>query len=251
MSFVTNIARYLTPYNAPCHKYRLGQNKDGGYVVPLELILSADTLYSYGVGDNVDFEWHLFNIHPKIRIFLFDPYITTFPCRWEGCTFLSEGIGPKKEDKFDTLNNHITRFGGSRLLVKMDVEGAEWTSLAEANLEQVICLVLELHQLGNSSEQEQLLARLAEEFFVYHVHANNYLGTEIINGFIKGRGDDQNQMQIDAMVEGSIVIPTCLEVTYINRQYCPSENMLASPLPSTYDYPCCPDLPDIPLNFWL
>ena len=52
MSFLDNILVFDTEYT----KVRVGDKKDGGYVVLEEVSLDTETLYSYGVETNSSFE---------------------------------------------------------------------------------------------------------------------------------------------------------------------------------------------------
>lgn len=68
--------------------------------------------------------------------------------------------------------------GRSRLVIKMDIEGAEYAALATLSdeaLSRSAMLLVEFHRLGAHLEDVLRLARrLKEAFVVAHVHANNY-----------------------------------------------------------------------------
>ena len=78
---------------------------------------------------------------------------------------------------FDTMQSQFTRNGdaATHLVVKMDVEGAEWDSLLLApdavfqNIEQ---LNVEFHHVG-MPQHVAVLKRLKQFFHVAHVHYNN------------------------------------------------------------------------------
>jgi hypothetical protein len=79
---------------------------------------------------------------------------------------------------FDTLGNQIAKNGDDRrrLIVKMDVEGAEWDSFLFASdsvLANIDQLVVEFHH----AHEERFLAavqRLTHLFYVAHLHFNNF-----------------------------------------------------------------------------
>jgi len=68
--------------------------------------------------------------------------------------------------------------GRNRLIVKMDIEGAEYgafASLADGEFARLGLLLVEFHDLGaHLAEVETLARRLARDFAVVHVHANNF-----------------------------------------------------------------------------
>jgi hypothetical protein len=81
---------------------------------------------------------------------------------------------------FDSFTNQLTRNGdaGRRLLVKMDVEGAEWDSLLETPasvLERIDQLAIEMHGNGPDTwKQFLVVSKLKDQFHVAHLHFNNY-----------------------------------------------------------------------------
>jgi hypothetical protein len=79
---------------------------------------------------------------------------------------------------FDTIANQFAKNGDAskRIVMKIDVEGAEWDSLLTApqeTLEQIDQLAVEFHGV----EDEKSIAvveRLKKHFEVAHVHYNNF-----------------------------------------------------------------------------
>jgi hypothetical protein len=79
---------------------------------------------------------------------------------------------------FDTLQNHISKNGhtGKRLIVKIDVEGAEWDSLLatpDAVLDQIDQMLMELHGV-NEPRFLASVRRLKEKFYLVNLHFNNW-----------------------------------------------------------------------------
>ena len=166
-----------------CELQRFGRRYDGGYLMCANLMKSAEAVYSYGIGGNDD--WGCAVAGPlNAPLHQYDCYNTDVPPCGERtlAQFHAECIGPARETisgrPFDTIVNHIQRNGhtGKRLIVKMDVEGSEWRSLAEAPqhvLNAIEQLAIEFHGV----EQPAFLAtvtRLNEFFYVAHIHHNNY-----------------------------------------------------------------------------
>jgi hypothetical protein len=98
--------------------------------------------------------------------------------------FHDQCVGPRREvsegQPFDTLPSQIAANGddGKPLLVKMDIEGAEWESLLatpDAVLDEFVQLPMELHLRGaDEATFVQVVRRLKEHFFLVNVHFNNW-----------------------------------------------------------------------------
>ena len=79
---------------------------------------------------------------------------------------------------YDTLSNQVARNGdaGKHLVVKMDVEGAEWASLLatpDSVLDSIDQLVIEFHGTGGARFVDTV-EKLKRHFYLVHFHANNY-----------------------------------------------------------------------------
>ena len=167
-----------------CTLARLGSAHDGGYLVCKNLLEEVESGYSYGVGPNDEFgceissrylipvhQYHCFDIPPVCPLGLF--------------VFHDKCIGPRtrKADSrsFETLTNQIAKNGdtGKRLIVKMDIEGAEWASLMETPtevLETIDQLPMELHGV-NERQFLEVLQKLKRTFHLVNVHFNNFACT--------------------------------------------------------------------------
>lgn len=173
-------------------KLRIGSANDGGYVMVDRLSSHQDVL-SYGLSWNVTFDLDL--AQRGHRIFMFDHTIEGLTANHANFNYLKEGVGTTSstDDLLDTIDNHIARLGlsGDNLILKMDVEGAEWDVLDEMSLgtlrkfEQI---VLELHDfrlIGDpvwSARAGRVLSKLAANFHLHHVHANNCAPIVVIEG---------------------------------------------------------------------
>jgi hypothetical protein len=103
-------------------------------------------------------------------------------CKTGNTIFHDECIGNRRQTVesrlFDTLANQISKNGdgGKRLIVKIDVEGAEWDALMatpDAVLERIDQLPMELH---GSHERRflQVVRKLKRTFWVANLHFNNW-----------------------------------------------------------------------------
>ena len=167
----------------------------------------------------------------------YDCFVTTRPkCAGGTFVFHEECVGDPAVDAehrvFDSLANQIARNGdlGKQLVVKMDVEGAEWESLAKAPdevLARIDQLVVEFHGTG-ARHFVETLARLKRMFVVAHVHFNNVTC-------------DSGAAPFPARV---------YEVLFVNRALARYDDVEAVPrLPSLLDSPNNPKLQDCQANW--
>ena len=80
---------------------------------------------------------------------------------------------------FDFPEHQFERNGdaGKRLVVKMDVEGAEWDTLAKASdatLDRIDQLAIELHGVQDPDQLAAVIRRLKQFFYVASLHFNNF-----------------------------------------------------------------------------
>ncbi len=167
---------------ADCRLERFGEPNDGGYLMCGNLLGSVKAGYSYGI--NGYDKWGC-DIASKlnVRVHQYDCFNLRRPSCSSGTTvFHPDCIGPSRQTDekgrlFDTLENQFAANGdgASRVVVKMDVEGAEWDTLQQAPsslLERIDQLAIEMHHLG-SEQQIAVVRRLKEFFYLAHLHYNN------------------------------------------------------------------------------
>jgi hypothetical protein len=165
-----------------CTLKRFGGVNDGGYLMCQNLIAGLGSAYSYGIdtednwGCQVSREFGV----PVHQYDCFTPHRPS--CQGGRAVYHNECIGPKKESiesrPFDTLANQISKNGdsGKRLIVKIDVEGAEWNSLLatpDAVLDRIDQLPMELHGV-NEARFLEVVRKLKRTFYPVTLHFNNY-----------------------------------------------------------------------------
>lgn len=214
-----------------CSLARFGNANDGGYLMCDNLLAAARSAYSYGI-DGRD-EWGCaIATRLRVPVHQYDCFVTTRPtCAGAAFVFHEECIGNAATDSenrvFDTLASQIGKNGdhGKRLVVKMDVEGAEWDALLTtplAVLGRIDQLVVEFHDTDQPRFIDTL-ATLNKTFVVAHVHFNNI-----------------------TCHEGARPFPAyAYEVLFVNRTLAKVDTSEARPLlPSPLDSPNSPTLPD-------
>jgi hypothetical protein len=171
---------------ADCSFERFGEPHDGGYLMCGNLLNAVEAGYSYGIS-GYD-QWGC-DVATKLQVPLhqYDCFDLRQPACPHGETFFhAECVGPllklEKGRVFDTVHNQIAKNGDTRkrLVVKMDVEGAEWDSLLatpDEMWDQIDQLAIELHGV-NEERFLTVVQRLKEFFYLAHLHFNNYSCTD-------------------------------------------------------------------------
>lgn len=172
---------------ANCELERFGEQNDGGYVMCGNLLSGAHAAYSYGIsgydGWGCDMAARLSSTTHQ-----YDCFDQRAPACTKGRTIfhpLCIAAAARVDDAkriFQPLEQQIQENGdaGRRIIVKMDVEGAEWESLLATPdhiLQNIDQLAVELHGVD---EQQYLdvVRKIKRMFHVAHVHANNQTCSE-------------------------------------------------------------------------
>ena len=178
----------LTPVTLEnCQLARFGGVNDGGYLMCLNLLDGIQSAYSYGIG--TDDVWGCsVSLAFRVPVHEYDCF-NPIKVACDGGTLRlnPECVGPRTETidgkPFDTLASQIAKNGdtGKRLVVKMDVEGAEWNSILatpDEVLDTIEQMPMELHGVD---EPEVLagLRKLKTHFHLLSVHWNNQACTKL------------------------------------------------------------------------
>ena len=228
-------ARMLRPMQSPeLELIRVGGATDGGYVMAKPL--TASGAISIGVGSDVT--WDTDIGARGIPVAMFDHTVRKPPSHVPKGSFHRVGVGPIIGSRTKPLNQLVALAGfagRTDLILKMDVEGAEWSVLAEpkpADLLPFSQIVLELHGLSRLKEEApgaQLLAAMqnvTRHHVPIHVHANNY--DEIVRF-------------------GNWWFPNAIEVSFLRRDLIENPTP-ASNMRSDLDAPCDPRVTEIDLS---
>jgi hypothetical protein len=233
-----DIMRMLRPHRLKgAGKVRIGRHFDGGYTM-LDRFDGIEAAYSLGINDEIS--WDLNMAQKGVKIFQYDHTIEGLPYDHPLFNWKRIGITGKmgEADNLATLESLIEANGhrGNRsLILKCDIEGAEWDMLMHAPNEiirQFSQIVMELHNLhhvcapGPADAVRKAIGNLYSSHKVVHVHANNYGGIGVVGGF---------------------PVPRVLEVTLARLDLGEFEISDES-FPTAIDMPCNRDAADIYLG---
>jgi hypothetical protein len=168
-----------------CTLKRYGSAHDGGYLMCENLIDGVQSAYSYGISTEDNWGCDMsrqFNVTVH-QYDCFTPHRPT--CDGGRFVFHDECVGPRAETRdgqaFDTFASQIARNGDAdkNLVVKADIEGAEWDSLMatpDPVLDRISQMPMELH---GTDEQKILdtVRRLKRHFHLVNLHFNNWACT--------------------------------------------------------------------------
>lgn len=185
---------------------RIGNKNDGGYLM-LDDFMDSTVAYSFGI--NTDVTWDSDMVDRGYEVYMYDHTINELPYERDGFRFFKKGIADKKNHVDDVehlediirMNNHLEE---SNMILKMDVEGAEWGFISLTNeniLKKFRQCVFEFHNLLDMNKFDlhmECIKKLNKVFMPVHVHANNYG---------------------DVICCTNKIYPDSIEVTYVNKEY--------------------------------
>ncbi len=230
---------HLRPYDIlGSRKLRVGAAHDGGYVM-LDRLRPSQIVFSYGLSWNIAYELDL--AQRGMTLFMFDHTIDGLTVEHANFTWFKEGLGASTdvEARLHRLEDHVARLapGEQGMILKLDVEGAEWAALAKMPIDllgRFEQIVMELHDFRLISDPawrdvaSAALANLGQQFTLHNVHANNHAPVVIVDG---------------------VPVADVIEVSYIRTDLV--ERRQSSTLfPSYLDSPNDPNRPEIPLWFF-
>lgn len=186
---ISKILKRLLPYKTGFDLIRLGNDNDGGYLVPDDLS-NISRNYSAGVGDLTKFEEDLEEKYsiPSSMVDFNDVDPKLLPKKSK---FLKKKIGISSYEENLSINDWLDNESGE-IILKMDIEGDEYltlSSMSDKNLKKIRILVIEIHDLRHLRNYsffktfEKVLLRLNNFFYVCHLHINNVSKVKDIGGY--------------------------------------------------------------------
>ena len=167
---------------ANCELERFGEKHDGGYLLCKNLLGGVKSAYSYGISGYDQWGCDV-STRLAVPVHEYDCFNLTRPrCATGKLVFHAECIGDSRREvdgrKFDTLENQIRRNGdeGKPLVVKVDVEGAEWESFLGASsdvLSRIDQMAVEFHGF-DQGRFILAMTKLKSFYYIASLHWNNY-----------------------------------------------------------------------------
>jgi hypothetical protein len=166
-----------------CELERFGEKNDGGYLLCGNLLRTVQSAYSYGISGYDGWGCQV-SRRLKVKVHEYDCFNLAKPaCPGGRAVFHAECVaGAPSTDKdgrvFDTPESQIRKNGdaGRNLVVKIDVEGAEWDTFLrtpDAVFERIDQLVVEFHGVDRDRFPDAV-RKLKRFFYIANVHFNNY-----------------------------------------------------------------------------
>jgi hypothetical protein len=231
------ILRRLNPHDLlDYNKVRLGRADDGGYVC-IDDFAGIDTAFSFGINDEIS--WDRDAADRGLTIYQFDhtvgdPAPDDARMRFEAKK-IDRVSGADSAALIDLIQTHDKGRTRPNIVLKMDIEGSEWTVLEATPpeyLSRIAWIACELHYFQGLVEPvmrkriDDGLAAIAESFAAVHVHSNVWGGYSNI---------------------ANVVVPNVLEVTFANRALYRMRPSSAS-FPTKLDQSCDLHQPDFYLG---
>ena len=216
---------------------RVGNKYDGGYVMLDDF--KGRIAYSFGI--STDVSWDKDMTLKGYDVYMYDHTIDKLPYEDNRFHFKKQGIASgyvhgKELNALENLMAENGHAGMKNMILKMDVENAEWGALCMTPvsvLEQFDQIVMELHGMDCIDHMVGLRAFVLEKLGVthsaIHVHYNNIGGEQYIMG--------------------KIPVSCAYEVTFANKKRYQFEDVEVD-LPLDIDSPCMPYKKDICLKKW-
>ena len=164
-----------------CELKRFGEPHDGGYPLCVNLLGAVKAGYSYGIsgydgwGCDVSRQLH-------VPVHQYDCFDLRAPsCPGGSTVFHGECVGTTRSTEdgrpFDTLSDQFAHNGhdATPLVMKIDVEGAEWDSFLlapDSVFTHIDQLDVEFHHVDDP-KYVATMRRLKQFFYIAHVHYNN------------------------------------------------------------------------------
>jgi hypothetical protein len=190
-----NIIKLIEPGIFYFTKKGFGKVGDGTYILPQELLNELDNkiLLSFGISDDISFEKDFHSEYPNCKIFAFDPTVNSLPEENPNINFNKIGLSGKTNinNQLFTITDIFKKINlgqQNNYIFKIDIEGWEWGFLNELTLLKINIpiITIELHFFPLIGKGETLLLpfrffkklkilkKIKDEFYIYHIHANNY-----------------------------------------------------------------------------
>ena len=186
---ISRLLKKLLPYKIDYDLIRLGEDNDGGYLIPNDLS-GITKNYTAGIGSLTKFERDLEEKY-SIKSNMIDFNEIDKNILPNESSFLRKKLSLISNNNELSINDWLDD-ELKEIILKMDIEGDEYLNLAsisEKNLNKIRILVIEIHGLRNLRNSfffktfEEILLKLNNIFYVCHLHINNASKVKDVGGY--------------------------------------------------------------------
>lgn len=188
---------------------RIGRMHDGGYIM-LNDFADITKVYSFGISNDVSWEKDMAS--RGIFCHMYDHTIDKLPednhlFSWKKRGIAGQDVPAKSLYSLETLMRENGDIENKNLILKMDVEGAEWKCLTNTSstiLDNFVQMVFEFHDVTNPSNE-------------YVLPVFNKLNITHVPVWLHGNNNQPAEMA------GGITFAPAMEVLYLNKrcyQFC-------------------------------
>lgn len=179
------LIKSLKPHKTNIELIRLGPKKDGGYLVPNDLMGIA-ACFSPGVGNSYGFEEAC--KEKGMKIFLADASVNPQNIKIADANFTKKFVGVKDSNNYINVNKWLSSSqidDTNDLILQMDIEGDEYRvieTLDDTYLKKFRIIVIEFHYLHKLwlpdfyNFAQKVFNKILNQFYCVHIHPNNCCG---------------------------------------------------------------------------
>lgn len=215
---IQNLVSILSPMKFKGDLIRIGDEGDGSYVLPKDVINSKNYLISGGIANNNEFELEL--AKKGVIGIQIDNSIKNPPKEHPNLSFKIATLGAKDGPQTVSLENLISNVPIKKeLIVKLDIEGSEIDALqhlSKKSLKKINCLVLELHNLSSLAQDDKILQTLQKlknaDLSSIYIQANNGILDYIISGILI-----PDNVEITFVKKGRVTKPLVKDIRRMKR----------------------------------
>lgn len=216
-----------------CELARYGEPHDGGYMACRNLLSQVRSAYSYGISGYDGWGCQIAT-ELKVPVHQYDCFNTTKPVCASGETIfhpecVASSLSRDADGRlFDSMQAQFAKNGdaGTHVIVKMDVEGAEWDSMLKTPdpvFDTIDQMIFEFHGVDDQIARSiEVVLKLKKFFHVAHLHINNFSCLQGIQPF------------------GG----WAYEVTFVSKRLAQVDRGATVTLPTAIDTPNNPGAPD-------
>ena len=188
---------------------RVGNNFDGGYVIPLRSLEQITRLVSFGLGQDCSFELKMKNAVKDLSIDVYDHTVSPPTARstisslilsilfrspgkfknyrrftreykalFKGATHYRQRVNNHHYRSYDvSILDILKKSSGEKIALKIDIESDEYKIINQiiSHSENINLMVIEFHNIGIHLDQLiKILNDLSRIFIISHLHANNF-----------------------------------------------------------------------------